>query len=126
MKIRASATVPATLIALALVACEGEGGGSVSYVAGGGSSADCNRYTACGACTPVVGCGWCYNSDGTGTCAASPDLCPTPSFTWTWNPSGCLVLAEAGVATGDAEVTSPDGGTQGPTAEASADGQVHE
>jgi hypothetical protein len=112
---------PATLIALALVACE-SGGGDSSYVTGSGSSAVCSQQTTCGACTPVLGCGWCYNSDGTGTCAASPDQCPTQVFTWTWNPDGCLVLAEAGVAAEEAQAPVLDGSAEtGTDGNASAD-----
>jgi hypothetical protein len=71
--------------------------GSVSY--GGGYSDGCRRFASCSACTPVNGCGWCFDSDGTGICAASPDECVTPAFSWTWNPSGCRVAADAGAAT---------------------------
>jgi hypothetical protein len=30
-------------------------------------------------------------------CAPDPDSCITPAFSWTWNPNGCRVGAEAGV-----------------------------
>ncbi len=58
---------------------------------------DCAQFASCGACTPIVGCGWCYNADGTGMCAADPDECATPAFSWTWDPSGCRSAADAAV-----------------------------
>jgi len=87
-------------------------GGDDSYYSPGGGyvpPAACAQLTTCGTCTPVIGCGWCYDSDGTGLCAADPDECPTPSFSWTWNESGCRVAADAGVTSAP---TSPvaDGG----------------
>jgi hypothetical protein len=106
-------TATASFIALALAACESDGGGSVSSGTGGGPSPDdsCSQYTSCGACTPVTGCGWCYNADGTGNCAASPDECTTwsSSFTWTWNPSGCYVAADAAVAPRSDGASGTDG-----------------
>jgi hypothetical protein len=88
-----------SVLGLAFAACDsGDGYGESGY--GGidyGPAYGCGAYTSCQACTPVNGCGWCYDSDGTGTCTASPSLCKTPSFSWTWNPEGCRVSAEAGV-----------------------------
>jgi hypothetical protein len=87
-------------VALVLGACS-ERDQSVGGVYGG-PVANCAVYTSCGTCTPVPGCGWCYNADGTGTCAPDPDGCTTPSFSWTWEPNGCRVGAEAGVVSYDA------------------------
>jgi hypothetical protein len=70
------------------------------------SNADCTRYTTCGTCTPVVGCGWCTSADGTGACASDPDYCTGKAFSWTWEPTGCRVAADAS-AVGDAGPT-PD------------------
>jgi hypothetical protein len=80
--------------AIALGACEsdpGDSGGGYGYYRDG-----CGQFASCGTCTPVNGCGWCFDSDGNGLCAASPDECATPAFSWTWNPSGCRVPAAAG------------------------------
>jgi hypothetical protein len=81
-------------ISVALVAC-GSDSSNIDYGGSTGYSASCSAFASCGACTPQNGCGWCYNSDGTGQCAPSPDECVTPSFEWTWNPSGCRVPAMA-------------------------------
>jgi hypothetical protein len=92
--------------ALVLGACETDSGDDhVSY---GGYYDGCRNYTSCGTCTPVNGCGWCCDADGTGLCASSPDECVTPAFSWTWNPSGCRIPADAGAvqASSDAE-TAP-------------------
>ena len=66
----------------------------------------CRQFTSCGTCTPVEGCGWCFDADGRGLCAADPNECLTPAFSWTWNETGCRVPADAGagvvVATEDA------------------------
>jgi hypothetical protein len=81
---------------IVLGACEdsnNDGGGGDWY----GGHHSCRQYTSCGTCTPVVGCGWCLDSDGTGLCVSDPDECPTPSFTWTWNETGCRVPSDAGV-----------------------------
>jgi hypothetical protein len=72
------------------------------------SRASCGAYASCSACTPVVGCGWCDNADGTGTCATSPDACAGAAFSWTWDPSGCRVPAEAGVLPVDAAANPTD------------------
>lgn len=115
MRILTGGIATASFIALALGAC-GNDGGSASFGQGGGDS--CSQFSSCSACTPVNGCGWCYNSDGTGNCAAGPDLCATAtsSFYWTWNPSGCHVTAEAGVAPGggDGSAATADGGSVAP------------
>jgi hypothetical protein len=68
----------------------------------------CRQFDTCGACTPVLGCGWCTSPDGTGTCTSDPDECPTEQFDWTWNPSGCLVPADASVS-----LPARDGGEVG-------------
>jgi hypothetical protein len=79
--------VAATIAAGALVlgACESDSGDD-SVGSGGGYYDPCRNYTSCSTCTPIEGCGWCFDSDGTGMCAASPDECVTPAFSWTWNP----------------------------------------
>ncbi len=85
--------------ALVLGACESDSGDdSVGY--GGGYYDGCRSFTSCSTCTPVEGCGWCFDADGTGMCAASPDECATPAFSWTWNASGCRIPADAGIVPG--------------------------
>jgi hypothetical protein len=101
--------VAATIAAGALVlgACESDSGDD-SVGSGGGYYDACRNYTSCSTCTPIEGCGWCFDSDGTGMCAASPDECVTPAFSWTWNPSGCRIPADAGIApASDAGPASP-------------------
>jgi hypothetical protein len=87
------------LVALALGACETNSDDGAVY---SGYSDGCRQFTTCGTCTPVLGCGWCFDSDGTGICAADPDECVTPVFSWTWNPSGCRVPATVGAGQADA------------------------
>jgi hypothetical protein len=85
--------------ALVVGACNGGDDSSASfggYSAYGGNG--CQQFSSCSACTPVAGCGWCFDSDGSGMCAASPDQCATPAFSWTWNPSGCRIAADASTA----------------------------
>jgi hypothetical protein len=79
-------------VAVALSACND---GLSGYYAA--PAADCSAYTRCGTCTPVVGCGWCAGPGGSGVCVSDPDYCPTQQFTWTWDPNGCLVVADASV-----------------------------
>ncbi len=67
----------------------------------------CHLYASCGACTPVEGCGWCYDSNGAGQCASDPDFCATQEFTWTWDPSGCRVEADAGISIEPADAGAP-------------------
>ena len=86
--------IVASLVGLALAACGNDGGGDD---AGPDLAGYCSAFVSCETCTPANGCGWCYDSNGTGTCAASPDECPTLSFSWTWDPSGCRVTADASV-----------------------------
>jgi hypothetical protein len=111
--------VPLALLGLAAVACET----SDSYQTGGvaGGSVDCSQYTSCSTCTPVLGCGWCYDSDGRGLCTSGPDQCPTTRFTWTWNPDGCQLPADAGVAAvseaGDARSAEAGGNGDAATAQ---------
>ena len=90
-----------SVAALALGACEGDTSDTGSgYVY---PYAACNQYTSCASCTPVLGCGWCDKNDGTGMCAEDPNDCATSSvFRWTWDSSGCRVVADAGVNAGDA------------------------
>jgi hypothetical protein len=110
--------IVASLIAIALGACGTDGGGDDG---GPNLPSYCGQFTTCGTCTPQNGCGWCYNDDGTGTCAPSPDACPTLAFSWTWDPDGCRVTAEASVvpestATLPAlpEAGTPEAGTLAP------------
>ncbi len=105
MRVVSRAAAAAALIAIPLGACSSDGGQGANPPA----VTDCAQFTSCAACTPVIGCGWCYDSDGTGACAPGPNGCATPSFSWTWNPSGCRVTAEAGVAPGPTQPV-PDGG----------------
>jgi hypothetical protein len=91
--------VPAAFAcALVIGACNG-GDDSTATSFGGyaGYGGGCQMFTSCTACTPVPGCGWCFDSDGNGMCAPSPDECATPAFSWTWNPSGCRVAADASI-----------------------------
>jgi hypothetical protein len=63
---------------------------------------DCSQYVSCGTCTPIAGCGWCYGG-GAGMCASDPNDCASSTeFTWTWDPGGCRVAADASVVTGEA------------------------
>jgi hypothetical protein len=94
MRSAVTGSILASLITVALAACGSDGGGAD---AGPYLASYCGQFTTCGTCTPANGCGWCYNDDGTGTCAASPDECPTLAFSWTWDPSGCRVTADASV-----------------------------
>jgi hypothetical protein len=69
----------------------------------------CGQYASCGACTPVLGCGWCTTGVGQGLCASDPDECASaPSFSWTWNASGCFAPADAGIVeTTDSGLSTP-------------------
>ena len=62
---------------------------------------ECAQLASCDVCTPVVGCGWCFDSNGVGTCAAGPDDCATPAFSWTWDQSGCPEAATAKISPSD-------------------------
>jgi hypothetical protein len=101
MKPSTMASALFTVTALSLGACEGDGSSSgrgYGYVVVG-----CNQYTSCEACTPFPGCGWCDKDDGTGMCADDPNDCAASTvFRWTWEPSGCHVLADAAVGPSDA------------------------
>jgi hypothetical protein len=86
--------------ALALLgnACDDSGGGGGSSAGGaGGTGPACAQYATCQACTPANGCGWCSYPEGTGECVSSPDRCREHAFSWTWDPSGCFVPADASV-----------------------------
>jgi len=93
------AALLAAMIALGVGACDARS----DYYDGYGSSSSCAAYTSCQTCTPVLGCGWCMNGNGTGTCAPGPDYCTGQQFSWTWEPTGCHVPADAS--------TSSDAGT---------------
>jgi hypothetical protein len=84
-------------------------GSGWGYAGGGGYAGSCSLQLSCGTCTPVNGCGWCTAPNGMGVCASDPDYCPTQEFTWTWDPSGCRVAADASVIPGDGE--TPDSST---------------
>jgi hypothetical protein len=54
----------------------------------------------------VYGCGWCSTSSGS-ACLSDPDECAgAAQFSWTWEPTGCTVGADAGVTVKDGE--APD------------------
>jgi hypothetical protein len=113
-------------VALPLGACSEDTGDGRAFSAGRAREhGACLQYTSCATCTPVVGCGWCYLADGTGKCADDPDDCPGTAFSWTWEPSGCHVAAEAGVnaieggpPVRDAQAGSSDAGQEATGAEA--------
>jgi hypothetical protein len=98
----------ASSIGLLIAACDVGGswgyGGSGGY---GGGTSTCSANTTCGTCTPISGCGWCTAPSGQGVCASDPDDCPTEQFTWTWDPNGCRVAADAGVG-GSSEASTSD------------------
>ncbi|MBV9945324.1 MAG: hypothetical protein JOZ69_00570 [Myxococcales bacterium] len=124
MKGRFSALVLASFVALAAGACDDTSASTV-YVSGG-HAGGCHQYDSCSSCTPVLGCGWCYLEDGTGRCVSDPDECSQSMvFTWTWNPSGCRVGADAEVAPlADAGPTADAGSTADAHADAPVDGPL--
>jgi hypothetical protein len=99
MKRSLAAAVAASTVALGLAACDGGG----HRVHDRDFDDDpCNSYSSCESCTPILGCGWCYKSDGTGACASSSIECESaPAFSWTWDPTGCHVGADAAVTAAD-------------------------
>jgi hypothetical protein len=111
----------ALVIAVAAGACDD---GTIDGYWSGGDS--CNQYASCGACTPVQGCGWCTTGVGQGMCASDPNECArAPSFSWTWDPSGCFAPTDAGsVTTTDAAASSsqppPNGDAGSSTTDAGA------
>jgi hypothetical protein len=66
------------------------------------TATSCTEMRSCDTCTPVAGCGWCFNGTGSGTCVADPDQCSGAQFSWTWEPSGCRVNADASTIDPDA------------------------
>jgi len=81
----------------------------------------CSSYSSCGTCTPVLGCGWCFVSSGssldvTGECSSTP--C-SPGYAgatgWTWDPSGCLVVAQPTVGSDAGADSSSPGDASLPT-----------
>jgi hypothetical protein len=94
-------------IGCVLGACSDE-----SYVSGGsgGWRTPCSGYMNCETCTPVFGCGWCTAPNGSGVCSPDPDDCPTEEFSWTWNPSGCQIAADASVVFADSPIEAFDAG----------------
>jgi hypothetical protein len=78
------------------VACDDHDGHRGRGAEGPGATG-CELLTSCGTCTPVTGCGWCETPGGQGLCASDPDECANVSaFSWTWDPTGCRVIADAG------------------------------
>jgi hypothetical protein len=94
----------ASSVALLLAACDAGGSwGNWGYGAGnGGATSTCSANKSCETCTPVSGCGWCTAPNGSGVCSPNPDDCPTEQFSWTWDPSGCRVIADASIVPSDA------------------------
>ncbi len=119
MRLVAAAVAIGALGALLLGACETDSSDWSERDTHDAVYDGCRQFPSCGTCTPVSGCGWCFNADGTGLCAAGPDECPTPVFSWTWNPSGCRIPADAGAGpvavnddaalAGDREVAADSG-----------------
>jgi hypothetical protein len=95
----------ASALTVMLAACDVGLSGSVGGYAGGSTS--CSPYLSCDTCTPVSGCGWCIAPGGAGVCASDPDDCPTSQFSWTWDPKGCRVAADASVGPSDDDVAVP-------------------
>jgi hypothetical protein len=90
-------------LGLALGACSETGGSASAGFGPAPRYASCRQYVSCGSCTPISGCGWCYLPDGTGKCVEDPDECSSSSaFSWTWDPKGCRVTADAAVGPLDA------------------------
>ena len=102
----------ASVIVCVLGACDDE---SYRSWGGGRRFVACGSYASCDTCTPVLGCGWCTAPNGSGVCSPDPDDCPTQEFSWTWNPSGCRVAADASVVALDGAPEIADTGT--PTAD---------
>jgi hypothetical protein len=103
----------ASTIAIGLAACDDDSG-LYGYPSRYGGDY-CRVYTSCDTCTPVAGCGWCFIGNK-GACVAHPDECAGVSaFSWTWDPTGCHVGADA--STGP--VSSTD--ARAPEASAPAD-----
>jgi hypothetical protein len=110
----------ASLVLSLASACDSGNYGYGPGWAGGGDP--CNQYASCGACTPVNGCGWCTTGVGQGTCASDPNECANATaFSWTWEPDGCFVAADAGVASSPADAgTSTSSGNSLPDAATAA------
>jgi hypothetical protein len=50
---------------------------------------------------------------------SQPDECPTEQFSWTWDPNGCLSIADPGVAVSSEDAGAAhrvDSGTTAPDA----------
>jgi hypothetical protein len=105
MKRILTAALTALLLAIALGACDDGSQDDPGY-GYASSGVDCSQYASCGTCTPVLGCGWCYNGNGAGTCASDPDRCTGSQFSWTWEPTGCRVAADASAVGVDAGAES--------------------
>src|SRR4051812_25643239 len=98
----------ASTVAISLAACNDDSGlyGYPSQPYGD----SCRLYTSCDTCTPVAGCGWCFVGNK-GACVAHPDECAGVSaFSWTWDPSGCHLPADAsaGSTTGSDAASTTD------------------
>jgi hypothetical protein len=88
-------------VPLVLAACDDGGNYNNGYP--GYYGGYCEQFTSCEACTPIVGCGWCTDGSGKSICLSDPDSCRAQEFTWTWEPNGCGVTADAGGSKPDAE-----------------------
>jgi hypothetical protein len=106
MKRTLIALLSTSSVALLLGACDTGGSWGYGGYSGGGGETSCSAYTSCDTCTPVSGCGWCTAPSGSGVCSPDPDDCPTEQFSWTWNPSGCRVVADASVGVSDGGATA--------------------
>src|SRR5579883_2723767 len=115
MKRAFTGMIAAAAVVVAVGACGDDSASSWSG-AGPAYNVDCGQYSSCGTCTPVVGCGWCFAASGTGFCASTPAACPGAPARWTWDPPGCHVAADAGVASPDASSASPDASSSHPDA----------
>ncbi len=111
----------ASAIGVVVAACDG-GGDWVYY--GGGGYANCSLYTSCDTCTPVAGCGWCGLPGGSGVCTTDPDYCPTQEFSWTWEPKGCRVAADASIVEAGGEDSPADASAEGATPDAGGGGDA--
>jgi hypothetical protein len=98
-----NAMLPALATLLLICACD-TGTGYDGYRPYGGAG-PCKTFTSCGTCTPISGCGWCFTGAGNsdGVCTDEPNDCPTLQFSWTWDPNGCRVSADAGIGSDAAD-----------------------
>ncbi len=111
MKRVRSLLVTAAAVCALLAACSDQ-----TVSSPGGAVDMCASYASCGACTPVPGCGFCFSasSRGGGACTSDPTTC-APSL-WTWDPTGCGLLAHPTVADGGASSTDASDASSAPDA----------